>query len=319
MSIQKRTTDHSLPGVFLRGCAMGAADIVPGVSGGTIAFISGIYERLLAAIANAPAVLLAFLKHRQPGRFWQELDGSFLLTLLAGVLSSVAMLAGLISFWLEHQPIRLWSFFFGLILAAIVYVGRQIGRFTPAVVLALATGAVVSFGITLMVPGQVTVTALTVFLAGAIAICAMILPGISGSFILLLMGMYAPVVNAIDERAFLTLGIFAAGCLTGLLLFSRLISWALSRFHALALALLTGFMVGSLNKVWPWKLTREWGEDRHGDPLPLVQENVSPMDYSVLVGEPHHLTSALALAAVGIVLVLGLEWVGARQRTVTEV
>ncbi|MAL98906.1 MAG: DUF368 domain-containing protein [Alteromonadaceae bacterium] len=292
---------------------MGAADIVPGVSGGTIAFISGIYERLLTAIAHGPAVLFSAMKHRQARRFWRELDGTFLLALLAGILTSIVSLASVISLLLEQQPVRLWSFFFGLIVAAIWYVGRQIDRFGPGEIAALVAGAVVSFGITLMVPGQIAVTSLTLFAAGAIAICAMILPGISGSFILLLMGMYAPVVNAIDERAILVLGIFAAGCLSGLLLFSRLIAWALRRYQAVALALLTGFMVGSLNKVWPWKLTQEWGEDRHGNPLPLVQANVGPVDYSSVTGEPHYLVSALGLAAAGFVLVLLLEWLGERQ------
>lgn len=311
--VDKREADISLPGVFLRGCGMGAADIVPGVSGGTIAFISGIYERLLTAISTAPDALLSSIRHRQLSRLWRELDATFLIVLLAGMLTSIVVAAGLVKYLMEHEPIRLWSFFFGLILAAIWHVGRQVSRYSPGVFAALLIGTVVSFAITLLAPTEMTVTGWTLFGAGAVAICAMILPGISGSFILLLMGMYAPVINAIDERAFSLLALFASGCIVGLLLFSRLIAWGLRRFNALAMALLTGFMVGSLNKVWPWKVTLEWGQDRHGNPVPLVQDNVSPLDYASVANEPHLLFSSLLLAALGIALVLVLERIGQRK------
>lgn len=300
----------SLAGVFLRGCAMGAADVVPGVSGGTIAFVSGIYGRLLEAISSAPVVLLNALKHRQPGRFWREVDGSFLAVLLLGILTSVVLLAGVVRYLLEHEPILLASFFFGLILAAIWHVGKQIKTYPAPVMAALAIGTAVSFGITLMAPAQVAINEWTLVGAGALAICAMILPGISGSFILLLMGMYAPIISAIDERAFSLLGLFAGGCVIGLLLFSRLIAWSLSRYPAPAMALLTGFMIGSLNKIWPWKVTQEWGTDRHGNPLPLVQDNVLPLDYASITGNPHLLVTSVTLALVGILLVLALERLG---------
>lgn len=310
MADDKPASRISLSGIFLRGCAMGAADIVPGVSGGTIAFISGIYERLLTAISTAPIALLSATRHRDLRRCWQELDGTFLTVLLAGVITSVVLMAGLVTRWLEHEPVRLWSFFFGLVLAAIWHVGRQIDRYSSGVIVALVGGTFVSFGITLLAPAQMAISGWSVFGAGALAICAMILPGISGSFILLLMGMYAPIISAIDARAFATLAIFAGGCLVGLLLFTRLIAWSLHRYHALALGALTGFMVGSLNKIWPWKVTREWTIDRHGAPVPLVQENVGPLDYALVTGEPHHLWSALLLALAGAALVILLERLG---------
>lgn len=312
MHVENMGKKLSWTGIFLRGCAMGAADIVPGVSGGTIAFISGIYERLLGGISAVPATLVRGLKHRQPARLWAELDAGFLSVLLAGIMTSIVLLAGLVKYLMENEAILLWSFFFGLILAAIWHVGRQIPRWSGGALPALAVGTFVSFGITLLAPAQIAVTGLTVFGSGALAICAMILPGISGSFILLLLGMYAPIIGAIDERAFGLLGLFASGCLIGLLLFSRLIAWSLQRYTAVAMALLTGFMVGSLNKIWPWKVTQEWGVDRSGNPLPLVEANVSPLDYASMVGEPHHLLPAIGLAIAGFVLVLALEKLGNR-------
>lgn len=308
--------NKSMIGVFLRGCAMGAADIVPGISGGTIALISGIYERLLTAISSVPNTLLGVVKHRQLKRFWHELDGTFLIALLLGILTSVVLMAGLVKYLLAHHPILLWSFFFGLILAAIVHVGRQIGEYSAGVFVALLLGTAVSFGITLLAPAQMVVTGWTVFAAGAIAICAMILPGISGSFILVLMGMYAPVIDAVDDLNLSLLALFICGCILGLLLFSRLIAWGLRRFHPVALALLTGFMVGSLNKVWPWKVTTEWGQDRHGNSFPLVQENVWPLDYAFLTGELAHLFPGLALAVTGVMLVLALERWGNRKHII---
>lgn len=280
------------PGIFLRGCAMGAADIVPGVSGGTIALITGIYLRLLTALGALPGAAITLVRHRRPGAFWTRIDGNFLLLLMAGMLSSIFLLANLITWLLEHQAVLLWSFFSGLILAAIVHLAREVDHWTPLSLLLLVSGALLAWAITGMNPKQVDPSLLVLFLGGAVAISAMILPGISGSFILLLLGLYGPVLQGVRDLDWMLLLVFSAGCLTGLLSFARLVAAALKHFPSATLALLTGFMAGALPAIWPWQ--GEGGGD-----------NLSPFVYAQVTGEPHLLPFAvLLLLAGGLVVVL---------------
>lgn len=298
---------HSRTGILLRGCAMGAADIVPGVSGGTIAFITGIYLRLLAALSNIPSAVICFIRQR---RFWQLLDtvdAGFLLLLFTGILISVFGLAHAIGYLLAHHSILVWAFFFGLIIGAIWHVGRQIGIWSAVVVGLLLIGALVAWGLTLIVPASLSLTPLIAFGAGAIAISAMILPGISGSFILVLMGLYAPVLAAVRSFELLTMASFGAGCAVGLIAFSKLVSRALRCFPNATIALLTGFMIGALNNVWPWQVTTSWRTRSDGSLAPLVQDNVTPFVYAQTTGEPHQLGYALLLAFAGLLLVVVLE------------
>ncbi|MFE8073132.1 DUF368 domain-containing protein [Marinobacteraceae bacterium S3BR75-40.1] len=306
--------DVSPLGAFLRGCAMGAADVVPGVSGGTIAFITGIYLRLLSAIGGIPEAVIGFVRSPNIKTLWRGVDGTFLVTLLAGILTSVLLLARLISHWLEAYPVLIWSFFFGLIIAAAWHVGRQVAHWRITVGVSLLMGVALAVVVTELTPAQLTVTPLTLFGAGALAICAMILPGISGSFILLLMGMYAPVIAAVKGLALAKLAIFAGGCVVGLLAFSRVIAWGLRHYQDVMLALLTGFMLGSLNKVWPWKVTTEWRLNSHGEQVPLLQDNIGPLDYASATGADSHLLPAVVLMLGGLLLVLGLEWLGNRYQ-----
>jgi putative membrane protein len=305
--------DQPLWSVFLRGMAMGAADIVPGVSGGTIAFITGIYFRLLQAISVIPEATFRHLLKGHFRPFWSACDGTFLLFLLAGVLASIATLAAVISYALYQYPILIWSFFFGLIVASVWHVSRQIKAPRAVLWLPFAVGAGFAWWVTTL-SGMPLQPSSPMFLgAGALAICAMILPGISGSFILVLLGMYAPVLDAIRTLDFAILGVFAGGCLIGLLSVARIISWAFSRFHDLVLALLIGFMVGALNKVWPWKETLSWRINSSGEQIPLNEAGVNPFNYADIVGQDPQLLMACLFAVVGITLVLGVEWAGARR------
>ncbi len=305
---QEASEAQHLLGIFLRGLAMGAADIVPGVSGGTIAFITGIYFRLLAAIDSIPSAFLRQLCRGQIREFWQATDASFLTTLLAGILISVVMLATVISHALVQYPILLWSFFFGLIVASVWHVGREIKIPRPFLLLPLLIGVIFAWWVTTLSSGQVNPSAVAIFGSGALAICAMILPGISGSFILVILGMYAPILAAIKNVDLSTLVLFSAGCVVGLLSIARVLTWAIHRFHDAMLALLTGFMIGALNKVWPWKETLSWRTNSAGEQVPMGEISISPMQYADATGAAPELLGALLAALAGFFLVLVFEW-----------
>jgi putative membrane protein len=305
--------NHHPAAVFLRGIAMGAADIVPGVSGGTIAFITGIYFRLLEAINAIPLAVFHQLFRGQFRSFWNAVDGTFLVCLLAGILASIATLASAISYLLVAYPILIWSFFFGLIVASVWHVGRQVRRYKAALLIPLLLGILFAWWITTLSASEFPPSALAFFGAGALAICAMILPGISGSFILLILGMYAPVLAAIKSLDVGVLMLFMAGCVVGLLSIARLITWAFRHFHDLVLALLTGFMIGALNKVWPWKETLSWRENSSGEKVPLNEASIWPWTFSEQAGQDPKVLLAVLMALAGFGLVLLVEWIGSRR------
>ena len=298
--------------LYAKGMAMGAADVVPGVSGGTIAFISGIYDELLRSIASIPEALMLLLRGRINDA-WQMANATFLLVLFSGIVTSILTLARVITYLLHHHPIPVWSFFFGLILVSTYLVGREIGRWNWSRGVSFVLGLALAYWITVAAPMQWGSDLPTLFLAGAIAICAMILPGISGSFILLLLGLYSVVLGAVKDLNLLVLAVFASGCLVGMLSFARLLSWLLSRWRDLSLAFLCGLMLGSLNKVWPWKETLTWRVDSKGEQVPLLQNNLLPGQFADISGQDPQLLFAVVLAIGGIVLVLGLEWLAGRR------
>ena len=290
--------------IGLKGMAMGAADVVPGVSGGTIAFISGIYEELLSTISNVNLSLLKTLKTSGIKAAWKQLNGSFLTALFLGIFVSIVSLAKVIKHLLESQPILLWSFFFGLVLASIIYIAKQITDWNFKAFLVLIIGAVLAYFITTLNPlVSENSSSLFVFLAGAIAICAMILPGISGSFILVLLGAYKTVLEAINNRDFKTILVFMAGAIVGLLAFSRVLKWLFKNHKNLTLAVLTGFIIGSLNKIWPWKETLTWRINSRGVEVPFNQQSISPFSFD----EDPQLIMAIVFAVLGFVLILGME------------
>lgn len=303
--------------LYIKGIAMGAADVVPGVSGGTIAFITGIYDELLRSISSIPNAAVLLVRGRVRDA-WKAANANFLLILLGGIFTSVLSLAKLISFLLEGHPIPLWSFFFGLILVSVHLVGKEIQRWGMSRIVALLLGVAFAYVITVAAPMQWSDDGLSLFLAGAIAICAMILPGVSGSFILVLLGLYPVVLAAVKNLDISVLAIFMAGCLVGILSFARLLSWMLDRWRDLTLAFLTGLMVGSLNKVWPWKETLTWRLDSHGERKPVLEQNLSPDGFASLTGQDPQLLLAVMMALAGIVLVLGLEWIASRRQPAAQ-
>ena len=290
--------------ITLKGIAMGAADVVPGVSGGTIAFISGIYEELLSSISSVSLKSLRILKTEGIKPFWKAINGNFLLALLIGVAISIFSLAKLISWALENEPILVWSFFFGLVLASIIYVGKQISEWNFLMFFILIIGAGIAYYITTLEPIITENSSmLFIFIAGAIAICAMILPGISGAFILVLLGAYKPVLEAIDEKDVKLLGILALGAVVGLLTFSKILKWLFIKYRNLTLAILTGFIIGSLNKIWPWKEVISWRVNSHGKQVPLNEESILPSTFN---GDPQ-LLMAILLAILGFSMIIILE------------
>lgn len=298
---------RNYPLLVLKGIGMGAADVIPGVSGGTIAFITGIYEELVGAIRSFDLTALRLLGQFDLRGFWRHIHGGFLFSVLAGIAISVFSLAKLMKYLLESYPIFVWSFFFGLILASSWLVAREVKRWGIGTVVALVAGAVAAYVITVLSPASTPDAWWFIVLSGAVAICAMILPGISGAFILLLLGKYAYIIGAVSTFNVPVLLLFAVGAVVGIVSFSHLLSWLLAKYHGVTVALLTGFMVGSLNKIWPWKEVMETYTNSHGEVLPLVERNVLPGGYEQLTGQPALLGWAIVFMAAGFLLIWGIE------------
>jgi putative membrane protein len=290
-------------GIFLRGMLMGAADIVPGVSGGTMAFITGIYDELVDSIRSVDLEFLRRVFKADISGAWAHINGNFLLVLVLGILTSVLSLARLLSWVLDNHPVPLWAFFFGLILASALMLLRHVGRISISRALGLALGAAFAGAIALSPVVGLDAGLGGVFLAGFLAICAMILPGISGSFILVLLGMYATVLAAVKDLDLVFLCVLALGAVAGLLCFSRLLHFLLHRFHGVTMSVLTGFLFGSLAIVWPWKRTLAWIEDSQGELKPAQQLPVSPTEFFVATGQDPQFVLCIALMVVGFLIV----------------
>lgn len=293
--------------LILRGCAMGAADVVPGVSGGTIAFITGIYEELINSIKSIDLQALKLLFSLRLGDFWKKINGTFLVSVVLGIAISIFSLAKLMTWLLEHHPIYIWSFFFGLIIASSVLVAKEIKQWNIFTIIALLAGAAAAYTITVMTPAETPNTWWFILLSGAIAICAMILPGISGAFILLLMGKYSYILGAVSSLNISVLLLFVVGAVAGIISFSHLLSWLLKNYHTLTVSLLTGFMIGSLNKVWPWKETIQTYVDSHGVEKALIESNVSPARFGELTQSDPLLWQAIVMCMLGFILIYGIE------------
>ncbi len=306
--MQRRLLDYLV--ITLKGLAMGAADAVPGVSGGTIAFISGIYEELISTISNINTSLFKTLFSKGIRAFWLQANGNFIIALLMGVIVSYISFMRLAKYLLEHEPILIWSFFFGLIVASIYFVGKQITKWNVSVIIALLIGACIAFYITTLPALNNNDSSAFLFLAGAIAICAMILPGISGSFILIILGAYKTLSDALHDFDIKKIAIFTGGAVIGLLSFSHLLKWLFKHYHNLTLALLTGFIFGSLNKVWPWKETLTWHTNSKGIKTPVLQESISPFSFP---GE-NQIGFAISLMVLGFLTIFILEKIGSKKQ-----
>ncbi|MCA0936793.1 DUF368 domain-containing protein [Vibrio alginolyticus] len=292
---------------FFKGIAMGAADVVPGVSGGTIAFITGIYDTLLESIRRINPYLLTIWKREGFKAAFNHINGFFLLALFSGIFVSIGTLAKLITWLLSTHPIPIWSFFFGLILVSVYHIIRQVEQRDAIRFITLLAGVAFAYCITVLKPLHMEPTMLNTLIAGSIAICAMILPGISGSFILLLIGMYTPVLAAVKGFQVDILALFLCGCVIGLLTFSHLLSWLLRKFRDATLMFLTGLMIGTLPKIWPWKETLTWRTNSKGEQVPLLQHNLSPFEYEHITSQPSQLIVAVVMMFAAIALVLSLE------------
>ncbi len=284
----------------LKGFCMGAADVVPGVSGGTMAFILGIYENLIKAIRSFDLVFFRYLFSLKIREALDHAQWRFLLAVGVGILTAIFTLAKIISWLLHNKPVLIWSFFFGLVLASVLTITKHIDKWNPVLILSALLSTAGAFFLVGLVPLETPNASWFLFLSGAIAICAMILPGISGSFILVLLGKYHYVLEAVNNRDLVTLMIVAAGAVVGLFFFSRLLSWLFTKRHDLTIAVLGGLMIGSLRKVWPWKETQTL-IDAGGQITGRIQMNVLPAHFNSEV------VFALALAVLGIVIVLLLE------------
>ncbi|MBL7559650.1 DUF368 domain-containing protein [Olleya sp. YSTF-M6] len=337
--MQRRLKDYLL--ISLKGMAMGAADAVPGVSGGTIAFISGIYEELIATISGVNLSLFKTLKSEGVSAFWKQLNGNFLLALLTGIVISFVSFMRLAKYLLEHHPVLIWSFFFGLIIASILFIGKQITKWSVVTIVAVIIGAVTAFYLTSLPSLASNSSSYFLLIAGAIAICAMILPGISGSFILVILGAYKTLSDAFHDFDIKKIALFGTGAVIGLLSFSHVLKWLFKNYHNTTLAILTGFILGSLNKVWPWKKTVSVMVEETGKVVPfntvtdfgtlsfyqkttndfetyktVLEQSVYPLNYSEInnyLAQPQT-TLAIGLMVAGFLTIFILEKVGNKAK-----
>lgn len=300
-----RLVDYIL--LFLKGMGMGGADIVPGVSGGSIALVTKIYEELLDSIRSFNLDALQMLLSLRMKALWIHVNGNFLITLVAGILTSVFTLSRGITFLMENHPIPLWAFFCGLILISAIIILRDIKKWNLLAIIMIPVGAYLAYLITEIPPISSPEAWWFTLISGSIAICAMILPGISGSFILLILGQYENVLTAVNEKDILVLGVFAFGCIIGLLSFSRVVYWLLKNFHAITIAFLSGFMLGSINKIWPWKRVLNYRMSSKGTREPFLTENIGPHHYLSETGQEPQFLMAILSFFVGVIIVVGIE------------
>lgn len=300
--MKRSPKDYGL--LLLKGMGMGAADVVPGVSGGTIAFIVGIYEELINSIKSVDGKTLRMLFTLRLKDFWNAINGNFLLCIVSGIFISIFSLAKIITYLLTTHPVLIWAFFFGLVLSSTYFVSLRIKKWNMGRIAAFTIGAAVAYYITVATPAQTPNNLFFIFLCGAIAVCAMILPGISGSFILVLLGKYYYIMEAVKTLDLKVLLTFACGAVIGIVTFSNVLSFLLRKFHDITIAILAGFMLGSLNKVWPWKETVETYIDSHGMIKPLVEHNILPNQL---------IWQSLLLMFTGFMLVYIIEKISAKE------
>ena len=309
--------------ITFKGIAMGAADVVPGVSGGTIAFISGIYEELIESIDNIDLGVFKVWKQHGFKTAWTSINGGFLLALFSGIAISILSLAKLIKWLLHNEPILLWAFFFGLVLASILYIGKQIKSWSPKIFMAILLTSVLSYFITLAEPFASPDSPFYLLFCGFIAIIAMILPGVSGAFILLILGAYETAINTVNnliegvttanwdvlKDALLNFFMLGIGAIIGLKVFSKVLNWMFKHHKNLTLAILTGFMIGSLNKIWPWKNVLKTRINSEGLEVTVLDESILPTSYT---GDSQILF-ALIFVVIGFATILILESLGRKK------
>jgi len=306
--------------IIFKGIAMGAADVVPGVSGGTIAFISGIYEELIESIDKINLGVFKIWKTDGFKTAWNSINGTFLVALFSGIAISILSLAKLIKWLLHNEPVLLWSFFFGLVLASILYIAKQIKNWSALVLVAIVLTSILSYYITLAEPFASPDSPYYLLFCGFIAIITMILPGVSGAFILLILGAYQTAIDTINnlrdglftgnmelfKEAFINFSLLALGAIVGIKVFSKLLNWMFKHKKNLTLAILTGFMIGSLNKIWPWKEVLSTRVNSEGNKVPLLEKSILPTNFD---GDSQLLTASVFII-IGFFTILLLERLG---------
>ncbi|SDH73018.1 DUF368 domain-containing protein [Winogradskyella thalassocola] len=322
--MQRRFIDYLV--ITFKGIAMGAADVVPGVSGGTIAFISGIYEELIESIDKVNLSVFKVWKKEGFKTAWNSFNGNFLIALFSGIAISILSLSKLIKWLLHNEPVLLWSFFFGLVLASILYIAKQIKGWSLKLIIAILITSIISFYITKAEPFASPDSPYYLIFCGFIAIIAMILPGVSGAFILLILGAYQTAIDTINnlrdgllngnmelfKDALLKFVLLGVGAVIGLKVFSKALNWMFKHHKNLTLAILTGFMIGSLNKIWPWKEVLKTRINSEGEVVTLLDKSILPTSY---VGD-NELVMAIIFIVIGFATILILESLGKHKNKV---
>ncbi|HEU5289771.1 MAG TPA: DUF368 domain-containing protein [Cyclobacteriaceae bacterium] len=294
---------------------MGAADVIPGVSGGTMAFITGIYEEFVFSINEIDAEAFRLLIRFQFSSFWKKINGNFLASVIAGIVTSLLLLSGVMLYLWRNYPVPTLSFFFGLILMSGPLILRIIKKWRGNSIITLIIGIAFAYILTILSPAETPNNLFFIFLAGAIAISAMVLPGVSGVHILLLLGMYQPIVTSLHEFNVLSILVFFLGCIIGLIGVSRLLTRALHAYHHPAIALLAGFMMGALNKVWPWRKVIEYATNSKGDQIAVFDKSVLPWHFLSETGKDPQLFQAILMMALGVLIVVVIEKIAVRIKT----
>ena len=294
---------------------MGVADVIPGMSGGSVAFITGIYSEMVYALRSIDREAFELLTKKRFQDFWNKINGTFLVFLFSGIVTSLFTLARLVTYLQTKYPILVWSFVFGLVLISALLVLRDIKKWNIGTVTAFFCGALVSFGITLLSPAQTPASIWFIFLTGMLSVSALLIPGLSGVFILLLLGKYQYMVNALIGFNFLVIIVFFMGCVAGLIGFSRFLTWTLENYHNATVALLTGFMLGSLNKVWPWREVLEYVTNSRGDQVPAFDRSILPWHYFATTGKDPQVFQAILMMAISVFIVVLFVKIAARLKT----
>ena len=294
---------------------MGAVDVIPGISGGTIAFITGIYEELVYSLAAIDAEALRLLTKFEFAAFWKRINGNFLATVFTGITTSLVLLSGIMLYLLSDYPVMTWSFLFGIVLISGPLILRRIKKWRADSIITLFIGAGIAYVLTILSPTQTPDNLFFIFLAGAVAICAMVLPGISVVFILLLLGKYQPIIMALTEFNVPVIFTFTIGCALGLIGISRLITRALTNYEHATLALLCGFMMGALNKIWPWRKVMEYATNSKGDQIAVFDKSILPWDFLSETGKDPQLFQAIFMMALGVLIVVLIEKIAVRLKT----
>jgi len=294
---------------------MGVADVIPGMSGGSVAFITGIYSEMVHALRAIDREAFELVTKKRFNDCWKKINGNFLVALFAGIVTSLLTIARLMTHLQTKYPILVWSFVFGLILISALLVLRDIKKWNLGIVAAFFCGALASYGITLLSPVQTPVSIWFIFLTGMLSVSALLIPGLSGAFILLLLGKYQYMVNALISFNIVVILVFLGGCVVGLIGFSRFLTWTLDNYRNATVALLTGFMLGSLNKAWPWREVLEYVTNSKGDQVPAFDRSILPWHYFNITGKDPQVFQAILMMAISVFIVVLFVKIAARLKT----